>query len=383
MDAERRLSRIFPGGFTLSEVLICVVVILVLATLAIAGYTQVMDNAYQRVCATNQTIIMKGIERHFLTTGIAPATLGDINIEHWKDAYAQVMQDSGWQTKLSYFLVRISAGKEAWAAITKLEHLVTPSEMRVCGIMADVFRCPADRTPESPSYGINTDLKNYDRWSNVSEDMSLIADCDSYTFSSEDTLCYRHKRKFGQEEIAQAMTKLGHGKKHKKDKGEGKDKDKDKEKDKPEKKGKTDPGNSALSANTNTDTDTGNDEALKQKRQRARCLWNKFFNFSLDDIGKNAALAQIEQKIAQIERDYVTIQADIKHAQERIDFWNSQRDTFLGALGRLLSGGKNKYIDEQVAEWEGKLREAQQRAAANRQDAAELGELQQLCNEIL
>lgn len=205
-------------GFTISEVLICVVIILILATLAIAGYSQVLDNAYQRVCATNQTIIMRGIERHFLTTGIAPATLGDIELEYWKDAYAEVMKNRDWQTKLSYFLVKITTAKEACADITKLEDLVNPVEMKVYGIMPDVFHCPANKTPGGPSYGINVALKNYDRWSNVPADMSLIADCTGYSFSSEDNFSFRHKMKLGQERVAQAITKSMQVKKHKKGK---------------------------------------------------------------------------------------------------------------------------------------------------------------------
>ncbi|MFH1245179.1 MAG: prepilin-type N-terminal cleavage/methylation domain-containing protein [Candidatus Omnitrophota bacterium] len=211
MRVEKKYSRksrhIFPQGFTISEVLICVVVILILATLAMAGYTQVMDNAYQRICSTNQTIIMKGIERHFLTTGIAPATLGDIKLEYWKNAYAEVMKDRDWQTKLSYFLVKVTTAKEACADITKLEDLVNPAEMKVYGMMPDVFHCPADRTSGSPSYGINAALKNYSRWKDVPADMTILGDTDRSTFSSEDELSYRHKRRFAQEQVAQVLTK--------------------------------------------------------------------------------------------------------------------------------------------------------------------------------
>lgn len=197
-------------SFTLLEVTVTTVIILILATLGIVSYRQVLDKTYQKVCATNQMLLLGGVEQYFLDTGVAPATLGDIKPEHLRRAYVEVMKKADWFTKFSYFFVRLNRPKQAFAGIVNLEDLVKPEKMQEYGVPAEVFLCPADRN-RGISYGINTNLKNYNKWKDVPADMVIIGDCDSYTFSSPAELAYRHIQNFGMKSITQITTKKAEG----------------------------------------------------------------------------------------------------------------------------------------------------------------------------
>ncbi|MBL7084590.1 MAG: type II secretion system protein [Candidatus Omnitrophica bacterium] len=195
-------------GFTLLEVVVAVTIVLILATLALASYRQVVDNAYQEICATNQILHLKCIERHFLETNVAPASLGDIKLEHYREAYAEVMKEAGWFTKFSYFFARLNTPKEAYADIEDLKDLVDWEKMQAYGIPREVFRCPADRNA-GISYGINTNLKNFNSWNAIPQDEPIIGDCDSDTFASEAALTDRHIKNFGITNVALSATKAG------------------------------------------------------------------------------------------------------------------------------------------------------------------------------
>jgi prepilin-type N-terminal cleavage/methylation domain-containing protein len=192
-------------GFTLLEVVIVVIVILILSTVGIAGYKQVLDNAYQRVCGVNQMCLIKAVENHFLTEGIAPATLGNLDIEHIHKAYTEVMQEAGWQARLAYAFIRFSAPREACAEIDELKDFVDINEMAKYGIRAEIMRCPAKRG-DGVSYGINTALRGYSRWKNVPLDTVIIADCENTTFAGTD-YTFRHIKNLGTKKLAQGITK--------------------------------------------------------------------------------------------------------------------------------------------------------------------------------
>lgn len=193
-------------GFTIAEIIVTVTITLILATIAIATYTQTVDNARQRVCASNQTVLLKAVENYFLTTGVAPATLGDLSPEQVHKAYVEVMQNRDWLTKLAFFVTKFSFGHCAHAQIiNNLSELVTPAVMQSYGVAANAFQCPAD-TGGGISYGINGALRGYSSWADVPDSLQIIADCDSYILG---TPAARHKARLGTQEISISVTKSG------------------------------------------------------------------------------------------------------------------------------------------------------------------------------
>lgn len=173
-------------SFTLGEIIIAVVIVLILATLGLAGYRQVIDNARQRVCESNLKALEAAVEIYSLENERFPATLGDLKLEHLQKGYARVIKDNDWWTKISYLLVKLSSSREAYA------QMLTPDNLSRYGVDAQIFNCPAD-TNGAPSYGINASLEGK-QWSEISDDTVIIADCDSYTWRNTSNFAHRHKK---------------------------------------------------------------------------------------------------------------------------------------------------------------------------------------------
>ncbi len=192
-------------GFTLAEVMITVIVILILATVGMATYKQVLDNAYQKVCAGNLAVLKSAVEIYAIENDVLPATLGQLKLEHLEKAYARAAEERDWQTKFSYFFVKLNSPRPAYAQIAHLNDLMDPDEMQKRGIDPQIFICPADHTPPPGgiSYGINQALLGL-RWENVPSDTAIVGDCDADTFAS---LAPRHIQDFGLTAIAQTITK--------------------------------------------------------------------------------------------------------------------------------------------------------------------------------
>lgn len=205
-------------AFTLVEVMVTLILVLILATLAMAGYRQAVDSARQKVCATNLITLQMAIENHFLTTGISPAILGEIRPECLRDAYAQVMKEQGLLTKLAYLLVQWHSPKQAYAQINNVADLVDYAKMKGYDIPLQVFQCPADHTPPpgGTSYGISYDLRSYARWRDVPADLVLVGDCESPTFTDPaQELEPRHLKDLSLHKLYQGVTKGGNLKKEK------------------------------------------------------------------------------------------------------------------------------------------------------------------------
>ena len=183
-------------GFTLTEVVITVVLIGILSTLGIATYRQVLDNARQKVCKTNLKVLETAVEMYALENDALPASLGDLKPSHVKKAYAKVMRKEGWFTKFAYFFVKLNTPREAYA------QFLTYNNLGKYGAASQVFHCPAD-TNGGISYGINAQLKGK-RWRDISQDTLIVADCDTPTFGE---LAYRHIRHLGAKRVALGIKK--------------------------------------------------------------------------------------------------------------------------------------------------------------------------------
>ncbi len=176
-------------NFTLLEMMVIAVIILVLATLALGGYRHVLENARKRVCTTNLRALSSAVEMWALENDFLPATLGQLKQEHLERAYAQVINEGGWLTRASYALIKFDTASEVYA------QFLTPENLRRFGVSADIFHCPSDHTPPpgGVSYGINTMLPR--RWDDIPPDMIIVGDCDQHTFSGSG-FARRHRKGF-------------------------------------------------------------------------------------------------------------------------------------------------------------------------------------------
>ena len=167
-------------GFTLIEVLVALAIVAVLATVATISYQYILANAKRKVCETNLMMLRNATEFYLIEKEALPATLGDLKLDHLKDAFAKAMKD--WWTKLSYFIVKYDASKGAYAQFLTYENLRNYGG-------AD-SECPYDHNG-SPSYGINSSLANK-KWSEINDYDFIIAESDSYVFSGSSDIALRH-----------------------------------------------------------------------------------------------------------------------------------------------------------------------------------------------
>jgi prepilin-type N-terminal cleavage/methylation domain-containing protein len=198
-------------GFTLIEIAITVVVIGILATITMASYKQFVDLSRQKVCQTNLLVLKTAVESYAVRHDAFPATVGDLGPQDVLNAYAKVMDKNSWLTKFSYFVVRLNTPKNAYAQISTMRDLVDPLIMESRGIRPKIFECPSDNTSEGISYGINANLIGR-RWSNITDNVVVVADANSYTFTNkqdERGVDFRHIKKFGTEKIAQLAIRRG------------------------------------------------------------------------------------------------------------------------------------------------------------------------------
>ncbi len=189
------------NGFTLVETVVTVVIILIFATFGLLGYRQVLDNARQRVCTTNLEALGAAVEIYALENDVLPASLSNLKPEHLKKGYAKAIGQRSWSTKFAYFFLKLNSSPEAYA------QFLTPGNLEKYGMDPQIFHCPAD-TNGRPSYGINASIAGM-RWKELPENTVLIAEVDSYVFTSLNQLAHRHIRKLGLDHIGLWITKKG------------------------------------------------------------------------------------------------------------------------------------------------------------------------------
>jgi type II secretory pathway pseudopilin PulG len=190
-------SRKGNEGFTLVQLITVLAILLILASIAGFAYTSILDDARASVCKTNLETLNTAVELYGQEYGAMPAILGDLKLEHLEKAYAQVMGSSSWYRKFSHAFLKISLSDEAYA------EFLTYDNLERFGAAKDSFRCPEDDNGGT-SYGINANLAGT-LWPKVGNDVVVVGDCDSATFTSEAQLRKRH----GSGNVAIATTKGG------------------------------------------------------------------------------------------------------------------------------------------------------------------------------
>ena len=171
-------------GFTLVEIIVVAIIVLILATLGLAGYQQLIENARQRVCATNLRALLAATEIYALEEDKVPASLGELKLEYLKKGYAKAINKRDWLTRFSYFFVKLNTSSQAYA------QFLTPDNLEKYGVTKDIFHCPSvrisnvTREPVGPSYGLNPNLSaSYDKWADIPGGEWIVADCNDFSCS--------------------------------------------------------------------------------------------------------------------------------------------------------------------------------------------------------
>jgi prepilin-type N-terminal cleavage/methylation domain-containing protein len=186
-------------GFTILETVMVVVIIAILATMSIAGYWQLLDNARQKVCEANLETLATAAEIYALEHNALPASLGQLSPEHVHKAYAKVMERKGIIYRASRAFVRMNTPRLAYA------QFLTYSNLGKYGAEADVFLCPSDGNGR-PSYGMNSNFAGQP-WGNIQSSAIIVGECDNYQFSDPFGLCERHIVDWGLNNAAIIATK--------------------------------------------------------------------------------------------------------------------------------------------------------------------------------
>jgi len=191
--------------FTLMEIMVTVVIVLVIASLGIVSYRQLLDSARQKVCELNLKTLEKATEFYALEKDGLPASLGKLKREHIERAYAWIMKREGdlWINKLAFLFVKLNTPPQVYA------QFLTPDNLRKYGVTKEIFHCPSDPSGNI-SYGINVHLAG-EKWEDVPWGTPIIAETcrGNLTFDPDDstTVCARHIRNFGLQHITQAVLK--------------------------------------------------------------------------------------------------------------------------------------------------------------------------------
>ncbi len=185
-------------GYTALQLIFTVAIILVLASISLLGYQKILEMSREKVCATNQQALTNAVEAYVISNNyVIPAVLGNLKLEDLETGYAQVMEKAGWSTVFAHFIVRTSMSSEAYA------QFLTYDNLKNYGVSKDFFRCPSDSNG-GISYGINANIAGKP-WYKINDNVIIVGDSDSHTFSSQGGLRARH----GSGKVAIGVTKQG------------------------------------------------------------------------------------------------------------------------------------------------------------------------------
>lgn len=161
-------------GFTLLELIITLLVVFILVTVGGVSYRLVLEKARARVDETNKQTILRAIKVASLEAGVLGELDNEWYLQHIGNAYTEVMKESGWWTKFSYFFVRLNTPRDVYADVGKY---VDPQYMKKYGVDPQVFISPSDKNGP-PSYGINARLEGK-KWDEIEAGTIVIGDCDN------------------------------------------------------------------------------------------------------------------------------------------------------------------------------------------------------------
>jgi Tfp pilus assembly protein FimT len=193
----KRLLIVSDDGLTLTELMIVLSITIIVSTTAVFGYQRLLDNARETVCVTNVKALNKAVHTYAIENDAVPVVLADLKLDLLEKAYAQTMNDSDRYTRFCHLFLKINMSAEAYAAFLTYENL------KHYGASQRMLQCPCDHDGGS-SYGTNANLAGT-LWAEVGNNVIVLADCDSQTFTREAQLKKRH----GSGKVSIATTKGG------------------------------------------------------------------------------------------------------------------------------------------------------------------------------
>jgi hypothetical protein len=113
--------------------------------------------------------------------------LGELQPEQIKQGYDLAMKNADWKSKMAHSVLEFSISSEAHAFTLSYE------DLKAYGANHEIFNCPEDHNGGT-SYAINADIAGK-KWSEINDDVVLIAESDSDTFSKSSDLQLRHEGK--------------------------------------------------------------------------------------------------------------------------------------------------------------------------------------------
>lgn len=191
-------------GFTMTEILIVIVIIGILATIGIPSYQGLIANANAKVCQNNLKALANALDTYAMEHDVMPGDLSELPSGYIEKAYARILQEKGaWKIKLAYFIVGLRDRGLAYAGL--LEDIARGN--------INLITCPADSDPPARggrSYGINSRVRNLSAqdYRNLAGDTLIVGDCNSAEFQNERQLALVHRGGvFGIHKYAQLATK--------------------------------------------------------------------------------------------------------------------------------------------------------------------------------
>jgi prepilin-type N-terminal cleavage/methylation domain-containing protein len=183
-------------AFTLTEILIVVVIIGILVSIAVPTYQYLLDQAEAQACQANLDALQTALDIYAMENEKMPGSLGELPVDYLRRAYVKLMQrrDAFW-IKLAYFMVNLRDRGLAYAASSTL------IEGLAKGQIGTLTRCPAADKTDTVSYGFCRRLKNMtsQAYQQLSPETILIADSADKELNNcnkPNNLKHRHRVRF-------------------------------------------------------------------------------------------------------------------------------------------------------------------------------------------
>lgn len=136
------MQRRTRAGFSMMEIMIAAVVLVILCSVAVAGYQGYRDRAAMLVDETNQKVLAAAIKLYAYDNNALPASLSELRPRHLERAFAQVTEGKRPYNFFAYLKERVG--------MPVAEAQVLPA--RYYNNNPAVLACPLDSNP--PSYDI-------------------------------------------------------------------------------------------------------------------------------------------------------------------------------------------------------------------------------------
>lgn len=177
-------------SFTLTEILIVLVVAGILATLGFPAYQKVVEDSRARACEANLQALKTALDIYAMENDLMPAGLAALPQDYLKRAYASLMQQKGaWKIKLAYFITDFSRERNlAYAEPFFLNRIAKGDR--------NLVTCPKDTDfDEFGSYGGNAAWVGQSTrvYRQLVDTTSVIGDSESAQFSLDTDLETRHR----------------------------------------------------------------------------------------------------------------------------------------------------------------------------------------------